>query len=138
MATDRQPIWWVLYTLAALMGGLLVLESEISLSPDGHKFAQISIVVYIYGLVWLWLRANALALLRVDKRTYKKTYVERTFEAEPHWVAQPLRSPLAPRRAYARQAMARHTKRPPMPQPYRMEINQCSLNSGRPSLWWSC
>jgi hypothetical protein len=133
MATDRQPIWWVLYTLVPLMGGLLVLESGISLSPAGHKFAQISIVVCIYGLVWLWLRANALALLCVAKHTYEKTYVERTYAVEPHRVAQPLRSPLAPRRAYARQAMVRHSKRHPMPQPYRMEINQCSLNSGQQS-----
>jgi len=128
MATARQPVWWVLSALVPLMGGLLVLEHRISLSPAGHRCTQISIVVCIYGLVWLWLRANTLALLRVASNTYEKTYDERIYAAEPNWVAQPLRSHLTPRRAYARQAMVHHIKRHSKAQPYRMEINKCSLN----------
>ena len=128
MATDRQPVWWVLYTLVPLMGGLLVLEHQASLSPAGHKFAQIGIVLCIYGLVWLWLRANTLALLRVAYNMHDKTYHERTYVDEANWVARPFRSHLIPRRAYVRKAMARHTKRHAMAQAYRMEINKCSLN----------
>jgi len=128
MATARQPVWWVLYALVPLMGGLLVLEHRASLSPTGHKFMEISIVVCLYGLVWLWLRANTLALLRVAYNTYERTYDEMTYAVEPNWVGQPLRSRLTSRRAYARKAILRHTKRHAMLQPYRMEINKCSLN----------
>jgi hypothetical protein len=128
MATARQPAWWVLSALLPLMGGLLVLEHQVSLSPTGHKFLQISVVVCIYGLVWLWLRANTLALLHVAYHTYEKTYNERTYAAEPNRMGQPLRSHLPPRRAHARKAMLRHHKRHAMAQPYRMEINKCSLN----------
>ena len=123
MATDRPPVWWVLYTLVPLMGGLLILEHRASLSPAGHRFAQIGIVLCIYGLVWLWLRANTLALLCVAYNMHEKTYVD-----EADWVARPLRSHLLPRRAYVRKAMARHTKRHAKAQASRMEINKCSLN----------
>jgi hypothetical protein len=123
MATDRQPVWWVLYTLVPLMGGLLVLEHRASLSPAGHKFTQLSIVVCIYGLVWLWLRANTLALLRVSYSTPEKTYVD-----EANWAARPLRPYLTPRRAYVRKAMAHHTNRYAKATAYRMETSKCSLN----------
>jgi hypothetical protein len=112
-----------LYTLVPLMGGLLVLEHRASLSPAGHKLAQIGIVLCIYGVVWLWLRANTLALLRVPYNTYSKTYMD-----EEDWAAQPLRSYRARRRAYVRKAMAHHTKKHAKAQACNMEINQCSLN----------
>jgi hypothetical protein len=123
MATDRQPVWWLLYTLVPLMGGLLVLEHQAALSSAGHKLAQIGIVLCIYGLVWLWLRASTLALLRVPYNTYGKTYVD-----EEDRAAQPLRPHRTPRRAYIRKAMAPHTKRHVKAQAYQMEIKQCSLN----------
>jgi hypothetical protein len=128
MATDRQPVWWVLYTVVPLMGGLLVLEHRASLSPAGHRFAQIGIVLCIYGLVWLWLRANTLALLRVAYGIDEKTYHERTFVDEANGVAQSLRSHLIPRRAYVKKAMVRHAKRHIKAHARNMEINKCSLN----------
>jgi hypothetical protein len=123
MATDRQPVWWVLYTLVPLLGGLLMLEHRASLSPAGHKFAQIVIVLCIYGLVWVWLRANELALLRVAYNTHEKLSA-----AEANRAAEPRRLRLTPRRAYRREAMARHTKRHIKTQIYKVEINKCSLN----------
>jgi hypothetical protein len=128
MATDRQPVWWLLYTLVPLMGGLLVLEHEVSLSPPGHKFMQIGIVVGIYGLVWLWLRANMLVLLRAAYNAHGKTYAETTYADEAHRAARPLRPPLAPRRAYVRKATARRTMGYIEAPAYRMEISKCSLN----------
>ena len=123
MATDRQPVWWVLYILVPLMGGLLVLEHQASLSPTGHKFMQISIVVCIYGLAWLWLRANTLALLGAVYSPYEQASV-----AEANGAARSLRSHLTPRQAYVRKAIPRHTMQHAMAQAYRMEINKCSLN----------
>lgn len=62
MAARRKPPWWMLYALVPLMGGLLVVESQASLSPGWHKGVQIGIILFIYGLAWLWLWPNDLAL----------------------------------------------------------------------------
>ena len=123
MATDRRPGWWGLYALVPLMAGLLVLEHRASLAPAGHKFAQIGMVVCMYGLVWLWLRVNKLARLWVAYNTYGRTSVD-----EKDWAAQPLRSHLTPRRVYCRKVMARYTKRHATAQAYTLEIHKCSLN----------
>jgi len=123
MATDRRPGWWGVYTLVPLMGGLLMLEHGASVSPAGHKFAQIVIVVCIYGLVWIWLRANTLALLHVAYNTHEKTYVD-----EANWAARPLRPYLIPRRAYVRKTMAHHTNGYAKTTAYRMETSKCSLS----------
>jgi hypothetical protein len=73
--------------------------------------------------VWVWQRANKLALLRVAYNTYGKTYVD-----EEDWVAQPLSSRRTPSRAYRGKVMVRHMKRHAKAQAYQLEINKCSLN----------
>lgn len=69
MSKPRRPVWWPLYALVPLMGGLLLLESYASLSPDWHECVQIGIVLFIFGLVWVWLRASAVALRDVGRDT---------------------------------------------------------------------
>lgn len=69
MPKYRRPAWWVLYAMVPLLAGLFVVEHRASLSPAGHRFAQVGAVVFTYGLVWLWLRANALRLLWSDQLT---------------------------------------------------------------------
>jgi uncharacterized membrane protein YhaH (DUF805 family) len=65
----REPAWWMLYALVPLMGGLFVVEHRAALSPRWHTFVQISIVLFIYGLVWLWLSAQTLAYDRQDEES---------------------------------------------------------------------
>jgi hypothetical protein len=60
--TQRRPAWWMLYALVPVMGGLLLLESRASLSPGWHKAVQMGIILFVYGLVWVWVRANDVAL----------------------------------------------------------------------------
>jgi hypothetical protein len=43
------------------MMGLIVLDARAPLSPRGHEAAAIGIVVFIYSLIGLWVRANSLA-----------------------------------------------------------------------------
>jgi hypothetical protein len=59
----RKPAWWMLYAVVPVMGGLLVLEFRAPLSPGWHKAVQIGIILFVYGLVWVWLRANDSAML---------------------------------------------------------------------------
>ena len=63
MVKTREPAWWMLYALVPVMGGLLVLEFRAPLSPGWHKGVQVGIILFVYGLVWVWLRANDIAML---------------------------------------------------------------------------
>jgi hypothetical protein len=65
--TQRRPAWWMLYALAPVTGGLLLLESRVSLSPGWHKALQMGIILFVYGLVWVWIRATD-AALRHDRQ----------------------------------------------------------------------
>jgi len=64
---DRRPAWWQLYLLGFFMVGLLVLGAWAPLSKLGHQVAAIGSLLFVYGFVELWLRANVPALLRVSK-----------------------------------------------------------------------
>jgi hypothetical protein len=63
MPKTREPAWWMLYALVPVMGGLLVFEVRASLSPGWHKGVQVGIILFVYGLVWVWLWANDRAML---------------------------------------------------------------------------
>jgi hypothetical protein len=63
MHKTREPAWWMFYALVPVMGGLLVIEFRAPLSPGWHKGVQVGIILFVYGLVWVWLRANDLAML---------------------------------------------------------------------------
>jgi hypothetical protein len=63
MPKTREPAWWMLYALVPVMGGLLVLEFRAPLAPGWHKGVQVGIILLVYGLVWVWLRANDIAML---------------------------------------------------------------------------
>jgi hypothetical protein len=53
----------MLHALVPVMGGLLVLECRAPLSPGWHKAVQVGIILFVYGLVWVWLWANDTAML---------------------------------------------------------------------------
>jgi hypothetical protein len=63
MPKTRAPAWWTLYALVPVMGGLFVTEFRAPLSPGWHKAVQVSIILFVYGFVWVWLRANDRAML---------------------------------------------------------------------------
>jgi hypothetical protein len=64
---DIRPKWWQLYLTFPLIIALFMLDSRLKLSSRGHTIVQIGIVLLVYGLVHLWLRANATALSRMDQ-----------------------------------------------------------------------
>jgi hypothetical protein len=63
MRTHRRPAWWLLYALVPLLAGLCVVEHRAPLSPGWHTGVQVGMVLFIYGCVWVWLRANDSAML---------------------------------------------------------------------------
>jgi hypothetical protein len=49
-----QPTWWLLFMLAPLMLGLLMLAHRLAPSPGWREFLEVGVVFFIYGLVALW------------------------------------------------------------------------------------
>jgi hypothetical protein len=53
-----RPKWWLLYLLLPVLVGLFVIESKASISDADHRVVEVGIVLLVFGLFELWLRAN--------------------------------------------------------------------------------
>jgi len=69
-SNHSQPKWWQLYLIFPLLIALFAVDTRLTLSTLGHQVVQIGSVLIIFGLVHLWLKANASALLKMDQRKY--------------------------------------------------------------------
>lgn len=132
MSKPRRPAWWRLYALVPLMGGLLMLESYAPLSPGWHECVQIGIVLFVFGLVWVWVRANAVALLEVGYDTNDRETVQET----NGMTIRSSRPRLAGSRVHVRQMRARGITRAGKAKANGREIRKCSHNLGRHSHRW--
>ena len=68
-----RPKWWQVYLTFPLLIALFILDNRIKLSERGHQAVQIGIILLVYGLVHLWLKANAKALSNMDQRQFRGT-----------------------------------------------------------------
>jgi hypothetical protein len=66
-----RPKWWQLYLTFPLLIGLFLLDSRLKLSAHGHQMVQLGILVLVYGLIYLWLKANSFALSKTDQRNIR-------------------------------------------------------------------
>jgi hypothetical protein len=60
-AQNVHPKWWQLYLLLPLLVGLFMVDFRLKLSTRGHQIVQIGILLFVYWLVHLWLKANEAA-----------------------------------------------------------------------------
>jgi hypothetical protein len=67
------PKWWQLYLTFPLLIALFILDHHLTLSASGHQVVQIGIILVVYGLVHLWLKANVTALSKMDQKKYHDT-----------------------------------------------------------------
>ena len=65
-----RPKWWQVYLTFPLLIALFAVDSRLKLSVRGHQVVQIGIVLLVYGLIRLWLKANARALSEMDQVQY--------------------------------------------------------------------
>ena len=73
-----RPKWWQIYLTLPLLILLFVVDSRLKISTRGHQAVQIAIVLLVYGLIHLWLKANATALSGMDReQTYGRVRVIR-------------------------------------------------------------
>jgi hypothetical protein len=64
-----RPKWWQVYLTFPLLIALFIFDNRLKISERGHQAVQIGIVLLVYGLVHLWLKANEAALS--DYRQYR-------------------------------------------------------------------
>lgn len=66
MLPKIHPKWWQLYLTFPLLIVLFMLDGQLKISVRGHQAVQIGILLLFYGLIELWLNANASALSKMD------------------------------------------------------------------------
>ncbi|MFN8381906.1 MAG: hypothetical protein U0V02_08210 [Anaerolineales bacterium] len=68
-----RPKWWQAYLTLPLLITLFMFDHSIKLSERGHEALQIGILLLVYGLVHVWLKANEAALS--DYRQHRGTVI---------------------------------------------------------------
>jgi hypothetical protein len=68
-----RPKWWQLYLTFPLLIALFVFDHRLIISQHGHQAVQIGILLVVFGLIHLWLKANAMALSKMDRRQFHGT-----------------------------------------------------------------
>lgn len=66
-SSNLRPKWWQVYLTFPLLIALFIIDSRLKVSVRGHQAVQIGILLLVYGLISLWLKANASALSRMDQ-----------------------------------------------------------------------
>lgn len=74
MSQDIRPKWWQVYLIFPLLIALFILDSRLKLSARGHQAVQIGILLFVYGLIHLWLKANSAALSEMDQKQFHNTF----------------------------------------------------------------
>ena len=129
MRKRREPDWWMVYGLLPLMGGLFVVESRVSLPPGWHKGVQIAIILFVYGLVWIWLWVNDRTLLRDGQDVPENDEADTANGGEP----QPLGPGVTPPQADGNDVGGRPVPPRIMTRVNGREIRKCSHSLGRRS-----
>ena len=74
LSQNTRPRWWQLYLTFPLLIGLFVMDARLRISSRGHQAVQIGIILLIYGLIHVWLKANRSALSRMDQNAYGRSF----------------------------------------------------------------
>lgn len=134
MHKTREPAWGMLYAVVPVMGGLLVLEFRVPLSPSWHKAVQIGIILFVYSLVWVWLWANDRAMLQGSATRSSRVGRERddggAAQRPAHWLPG---TPLTPCQGPSDALRPGSTLRCVNRKAHRREIRKCSHSLDRRS-----
>ena len=69
---NNSPKWWQLYLTFPLLIALFVMDHRLKISTPGHQAVQIGIVLLVYGLIHLWLKANRSAFSKWIRGNYRQ------------------------------------------------------------------
>ncbi len=73
-SSNVRPKWWQLYLIFPLLIALFALDSQLKIPTGWHQVVQIGILLLVYGLIHLWLKANSSALSKMDQKQYRSTF----------------------------------------------------------------
>jgi hypothetical protein len=73
-SSNARPKWWQVYLTLPLLVALFIVDSRLNISTRGHQWVQIGIILLIYGIVHMWLKANASALSNLDRLQGYRTF----------------------------------------------------------------
>jgi hypothetical protein len=90
--SNLRPNWWQLYLIFPLLILLFTVDNRLKISTRGHQAVQIGIVLLVFGLVHLWLRANSSALSQMDKAQYRGTV--RVIQIPPPQISETDKRPM--------------------------------------------
>ena len=68
---DTGPKWWQLYLTFPLLIALFMLDAHLNISTLEHQAVQIGIILLVCGLMYMWVNANAAALLKIDRSEHR-------------------------------------------------------------------
>ena len=97
---EQKPAWWILYLLIPGMIGLLMLAGQLPLVSWEYQIVDVGIVLFVFGLMALWIHANQSALTWDEVRQTDWTEMRiQVFEPESldEESRQPTRTELLPR-----------------------------------------
>jgi hypothetical protein len=107
-SSNHRPNWLILYVIAALFLLVFFLEVKVPLSESVRRALEIAITLLFYGLVWMWLGVNDLALIQEDilrerQRKLRPSKANTSKPAPPAGVsaAESLRAPGMMKMAFA-------------------------------------
>jgi hypothetical protein len=80
--TSFKPAWWILLVFVGLVLGLLVLAHRLMPSLGWREFADISILIFAYGLIELWLRKSSSSLVEDHPDPAKNVDYDQTYAIE--------------------------------------------------------
>lgn len=63
-----RPKWLLLFALVPLMVAFLVVNDEMPILPWAHELLEIGILLIVFGLMFLWMHSNRVALT-IEERT---------------------------------------------------------------------
>ena len=72
-SSNTRPKWWQLYLSFPLLIVLFIVENRLKISTREHQVVQFGIILFVYGLILFWLKANSAALSNMDRRQYHRT-----------------------------------------------------------------
>ncbi len=70
LPSNKNPKWWQIYLTFPLLIALFLLDHRLKISTRGHEAVQLGIILFVYGLIYGWIKANSRAISRMDQRQY--------------------------------------------------------------------
>lgn len=81
MHKQNNPKWWKVYGWMLVMGGLLVVQQQLALTPGWRQVVLVLIVILTYSFMFAWIWHNQAALGQEERERRANEAVARAIQA---------------------------------------------------------